>query len=260
MKHIKLFEQFVKESGSEAADFASKMADLEDQLQRENKTAWSKFEKSSSKFWDEINANSWEAAFEEDPNGCMSFQEELESHLKENNSTELDEALNELSMSSVGVRDFLRAVYTNADVIKKLGFRSFKDLVGYIKTNDLEEWDELRDEAKELGVVIAESTITEGTFSPINQLAKDEQDEGFDAKIFVGHFDGRTFKAQSTNKTWPDGTPVMKNFTRDGFKDVKLKGEFQLVDSDRGWWYIQGPASTWYAVKHKDYGTPPFEY
>ena len=179
---------------------------------------------------------------------------------KANESTELDEALNELSLSSVGVKSFLKAMYTNADVIKKLGFGSFKDLVGYIKGGNIEEWDELRNEVKELGIVIAESTVEEGTFSPINQLAKDEQDEGHDAKIFVGHFDGRTFKAQSTNKTWDDGVPVMKNFTRGGFKDVKLKGEFQLVDSDRGWWYIQGPASTWYAVKHADYGTPPFEY
>ena len=185
-----------------------------------------------------------------------------EDFINESNSesTELDEALNELSLSSVGVRDFLRAMYSNIDAIKKLGFKNFKDLVAYIKSNDLEDWDELRDEARGLGIVITESTIEEGKETAINQLAKDEQDEGFDAKVFVGHFDGRTFKAQSTDKTWPDGTPVMKNFTRGGFKDVKLKGEFQLVDSDRGWWYIQGPASTWYAVKHKDYGTPPFEY
>ena len=82
-----------------------------------------------------------------------------EEFIKENNneSSELDEALNELSMSSVGVRSFLRAMYTNADVIKKLGFKSFKDLVAYVKTNDLQEWDELRAEVEELGIVIAES-------------------------------------------------------------------------------------------------------
>ena len=62
------------------------------------------------------------------------------------------------------------------------------------------------------------------------------------------------------NKTWKDGTPVTKYFSRGGFKDVKLKGEYQLVDSDRGWWYIQGPAGDWFAVKHDDYGTPPFEF
>ena len=107
---------------------------------------------------------------------------------------------------------------------------------------------------------IDESRVEEGKETGVNQLAKDEQGEGYDAKVFLGKFDGRSFKAQSTDKTWPDGVPVMKNFSRGGFKDVKLKGEYQLVDSDRGWWYIQGPGSTWYAVKHADYGTPPFEY
>jgi hypothetical protein len=67
--------------------------------------------------------------------------------------SELDEALNELSLSSAGVKSFLRAMYTNVDAIKKLGFSSFKDLVAYIKTNDLQDWDELRAEVKELGIL-----------------------------------------------------------------------------------------------------------
>lgn len=103
-------------------------------------------------------------------------------------------------------------------------------------------------------------SVAEAAETAVNQFAKDEQADGYDAKVFLGKFDGTTFKAQSTNKTWDDGVPVTKNFSRGGFKDVKLKGEYQLVDSDRGWWYIQGPANTWYAVKHSDYGTPPFEY
>ena len=105
-----------------------------------------------------------------------------------------------------------------------------------------------------------EEFINEGVETAVNQFAKDEIEGGFNSKVFLGKFDGRTFKAQSTNKTWPDGTPVTKNFTRGGKKDVSLEGEYQLVDSDRGWWYIQGPRDTWYAVKHADYGTPPFEY
>ena len=109
-------------------------------------------------------------------------------------------------------------------------------------------------------VKLYEQFLNEAVETAVNILAKDEQESGFDAKVFLGKFDGTTFKAQSTNKTWQDGVPVVKYFTRGGFKDVKLKGEYQLVDSDRGWWYIQGPANTWYAVKHSDYGTPPFEY
>lgn len=103
-------------------------------------------------------------------------------------------------------------------------------------------------------------SVTEAIETAVNVLAKDEQAEGYDAKVFLGKFDGQTFKAQSTDKTFDDGVPVMKNFSRGGFKSVTLTGEYQLVDSDRGWWYIQGPKNTWYAVKHKDYGTPPFEY
>ncbi len=111
-----------------------------------------------------------------------------------------------------------------------------------------------------LAKAAVKESVNEANESAVNQFAKDEQADGYDAKVFLGKFDGTTFKAQSTNKTWDDGVAVTKNFSRGGFKDVKLKGEYQLVDSDRGWWYIQGPASMWYAVKHSDYGTPPFEY
>jgi len=93
MKHVKLFEQFINESDSEARDFAAKMAELEERLQKDNRRIWNKFEKSSSEFWKEVDADSWEVAFEKDPNGCMSFQEELESHLKE--SLEFDKTVNE---------------------------------------------------------------------------------------------------------------------------------------------------------------------
>ena len=72
-------------------------------------------------------------------------------------STELEEALNELALSSVGVKSFLRAMYTNADVIKKLGFKNFKDLTNFVKSSPAEEWNELKKEAEELGIVIAES-------------------------------------------------------------------------------------------------------
>lgn len=103
-----------------------------------------------------------------------------------------------------------------------------------------------------------EQFLNESSGDAVNAFANDEQQEGYDAKVFLGHFDGRSFKAQVCTKLWPDGVPVTKHFSK--FQDVKLKGEFQLVDSDRGWWYIQGPKGAWYAVKHADYGTPPFEY
>jgi uncharacterized protein (UPF0297 family) len=81
------------------------------------------------------------------------------------------EPINEIAMSSAGVKSFLRAMYTNADVLKKMGFNSFKDLVGYIKSNDLRDWDELRDEAREYGLVVTEAIMNESKESDI--LAKE---------------------------------------------------------------------------------------
>jgi hypothetical protein len=95
-------------------------------------------------------------------------------------------------------------------------------------------------------------------FGGLRQLMDDETEEGFKAKILLGRFGG-IIKAQFTDKTWPDGAPVMKNFTRNGKKDVSLKGDFYLIDSSRGWWYVYGPKKMWYAIKHSDYSTPPFE-
>ena len=71
-------------------------------------------------------------------------------------------------------------------------------------------------------VKIFEQFFMEAVETAVNQFAKDEIQDGHDAKVFLGQFDGTTFKAQSTNKTWPDGTPVTKYFSK--FQDVSLKG------------------------------------
>lgn len=170
------------------------------------------------------------------------------------------EPINELSLTSAGVRSFLRAMYTNADVINKLGFKSFKDLVGYIKSNGLEDWDELRDEAREFGLVVTESVVNEDANLPkgLEQMAADEKAEGKKAEIYLAKFTGKTFKAQSTNKVWDDGVPVTKNFTRGGYKSVTIKGEHYIIEGDTFWYFRVG--DMWYAVKMADYGTPPFEY
>ena len=90
------------------------------------------------------------------------------------------------------------------------------------------------------------------------QFAADEKAEGKNAEIHLATFDGSGMEAQSTNKTWDDGVPVTKNFTRGGYKRVAPKGEVYIIESDN-WWYFTYKA-VWYAVKRKDYGTPPFEY
>lgn len=92
----------------------------------------------------------------------------------------------------------------------------------------------------------------------LEQFAADEKDEGNNAEIHLATFDGSGMEAQSTNKTWDDGVPVTKNFTRGGYKRISPKGEIYIIESDN-WWYFFDKGM-WYAVKRKDYGTPPFEY
>ena len=153
MKHIKLYEDFINEAGTKhfyvirgskplewwtGSDFSTNPADA---MKYNMETA-------------DMVAKREKALVH--PMTDSEMKKAIKS-FKANESTELDEALNEISLSSVGVRSFLRAMYTNADVIKKLGFKSFKDLVSYVKSNDLQDWDELRAEVKELGIVIAES-------------------------------------------------------------------------------------------------------
>ena len=64
-----------------------------------------------------------------------------------------------------------------------------------------------------------------------------------------------------TNKTWDDGVPVLKYIARASRKPSPLpKGKFKIIDDSKyGWWYYQ-VGDTWYGIRQKDYGTPPFEY
>ena len=64
----------------------------------------------------------------------------------------VEETINEISLSSAGVRDFLRAIYRNNKIVKKLGFANFKGVVDYIRGSGGRDWDELRDEATAFGL------------------------------------------------------------------------------------------------------------
>ena len=64
----------------------------------------------------------------------------------------VEETINEIALSSAGVRDFLRALYRNNNIIKKLGFANFKGVVDYIRGSGGRDWDELRDEATAFGL------------------------------------------------------------------------------------------------------------
>lgn len=64
----------------------------------------------------------------------------------------VEETINEIALSSAGVRDFLRALYRDNKIVKKLGFANFKGVVDYIRGSGGRDWDELRDEATAFGL------------------------------------------------------------------------------------------------------------
>ena len=71
----------------------------------------------------------------------------------------------------------------------------------------------------------------------------------------------KSVMARKTDKTFDDGVPVLKFIARAPKKAAPLpKGSFKIIeDNKHGWWYYQ-VGSTWYGIRQKDYGTPPFEY
>lgn len=103
------------------------------------------------------------------------------------------------------------------------------------------------------------STISEASGYPkgFQQFMEDMRAEGTSANPFRGSIGAsKKVRAQSTDKTWDDGVPVTKYFTRGGYKDVALpKGEFWVIETPN-FWYIRNKA-TWIAVS-RDRDTPPF--
>jgi hypothetical protein len=86
-----------------------------------------------------------------------SLQKEIDVVIKE--SLKIDE----LRLTSYGVKDLLKAVNNRLDLLPQLGFDKFKDVIHHLKYGDQEEQNELRDKLKELGVDVAyESKVNEG--------------------------------------------------------------------------------------------------
>jgi hypothetical protein len=100
----------------------------------------------------------------------------------------------------------------------------------------------------------------EGALGILESSSTDKLASEIDADVYDATSDGRSVQARYTNKTWPDGVPVLKSLGRSPKKLVKLPSQFRVVDdNDFGWWYFwhQG---TWYGIDKDDYSTPPFEY
>ena len=101
-----------------------------------------------------------------------------------------------------------------------------------------------------------ESTLNEDVFKSF--LSDDPAFKLYTAK----NTDNRkSVMARKTDRTFDDGVPVLKFIARAPKKPAPLpKGSFKIIeDNKHGWWYYQ-VGSTWYGIRQKDYGTPPFEY
>ena len=123
----------------------------------------------------------------------------------------VEEMINEISLSSAGVRDFLRALYRNNTILKKLGFANFKGAVDYIKSNGGRDWDELRDEATGFGLKFESVNESKKMFSVHSTGSK---------KFDINVYDGRKNK---------DGSPFIDVVTAN--HNLELKDKIQAYKS-----------------------------
>jgi hypothetical protein len=77
------------------------------------------------------------------------------------NTTEAVNAINELKLSSYGVKELLRAIFDHPEILPKLHFRKFRDVIDYMKSADQEEQEELEQKVIALGIKVDKSHLTE---------------------------------------------------------------------------------------------------
>lgn len=94
------------------------------------------------------------------------------------------------------------------------------------------------------------------TLGEVNESAEETLADEVNGELFTAWFDGTvSVTATTTNKTWDDGVPVLKELARGRSKTInlKIKGEFSVVhDVAHGWFYFTD-GNTWYGL-HQDDG------
>ena len=94
------------------------------------------------------------------------------------------------------------------------------------------------------------------TLREVNESAEETLADDVNGELFTAWFDGTvSVTATTTNKTWDDGVPVLKELARGRSKTInlKIKGEFSVVhDAAHGWFYFTD-GNTWYGL-HQDDG------
>jgi len=77
---------------------------------------------------------------------------------------------NELTLTSAGVKDILKAVLNHLELLPKLGFKKFKDVIEYLRYADQDDQKHLEDELKALGV----NVVYESKESLVRRVIKEE--------------------------------------------------------------------------------------
>jgi hypothetical protein len=85
--------------------------------------------------------------------------------------------VNELRLTSYGVKDLLKAIFNRLDLLPKLGFDKFKHVIHHLKYGDQEEQNDLVKRLKELGV----NVVYESKEDKLRKLVREEV-----AKIIKG--------------------------------------------------------------------------
>jgi hypothetical protein len=88
------------------------------------------------------------------------------------------ENINELRLDSHGVKEILKAILKKPEVIVKLGFKKFKDVIEHLKNADIDEQDALEQELKDLGV----NVVYESKEQKLRKIIREEVRKALKAK------------------------------------------------------------------------------
>lgn len=65
-----------------------------------------------------------------------------------------NESVNELKLSSFGVKDILTLLFKDKNLLRKLNFKSFRDAIDWIRNGDQDDLETLAGEMKGMGVPV----------------------------------------------------------------------------------------------------------
>lgn len=77
------------------------------------------------------------------------------------NTTEVIQGINELKLTSYGVKELLMAIFDHPEILPKLNFRKFRDVIEYLRNGDQEEQAALEQQVRDLGIKIDLSHLNE---------------------------------------------------------------------------------------------------